>query len=144
MSRAATALLPAVKESFPAGTFAAEGGPDVKGAKLGFVALTDASLLIIAQEKGFFAKYGLTEMKIEKQASWAATRDNIELGSANGGIDGSHILSPMPYHLSIGKITKNNIYLQRHPSHRRRAARQGAAVFVRCTRYHETVVLSMT
>jgi nitrate/nitrite transport system substrate-binding protein len=46
---------------------------------------------------------------VEKQASWAATRDNLELGAGAGGIDGAHILTPMPYHLAIGKITKNNI-----------------------------------
>src|SRR5581483_11790111 len=64
--------------------------------------------IIIAQEKGFYAKYGLTEMKVLKQASWATTRDNLELGSAGGGIDGAHILSPLPYHISVGKVTKNN------------------------------------
>ncbi|MEB3149822.1 MAG: ABC transporter substrate-binding protein, partial [Sphaerospermopsis sp.] len=29
-------------------------------AKLGFIALTDSAPLIIAKEKGFFAKYGMT------------------------------------------------------------------------------------
>ncbi|MFZ9606772.1 MAG: ABC transporter substrate-binding protein, partial [Vulcanococcus sp.] len=31
--------------------------PEVTGATLGFIALTDASPLIIAKEKGFFAKH---------------------------------------------------------------------------------------
>jgi nitrate/nitrite transport system substrate-binding protein len=106
---AAAALFSAIRAAFPGGVFAAETGPEVKGAKLGFIALTDSSPLIIAKEKGFFAKHGLPEMSIEKQASWASTRDNIELGSASGGIDGAHILTPMPYHLSVGKITKNNV-----------------------------------
>jgi len=109
--RAATtaALFSAIKTALPNGVHAADAAPEVKGAKLGFIALTDSAPLIIAQEKGFFAKYGMTEMKVEKQASWAATRDNLELGSASGGIDGAHILTPMPYHLAIGKITKNNV-----------------------------------
>ena len=41
---------------------AAAGGaeaPEVNGATLGFIALTDASPLIIAKEKGFFAKHGM-------------------------------------------------------------------------------------
>ncbi len=105
----AASLLSAVKAAFPRGLFAAESGPEVKGATLGFIALTDSAPLIIAQEKGLFAKYGLPEMNIAKQASWATTRDNLELGSPNGGIDGAHILSPMPYHMAIGKITKNNV-----------------------------------
>jgi len=34
------------------------------------------------------------------QASWAVTRDNLVL-SGGGGIDGAHILSPMPYFMSL-------------------------------------------
>ncbi|MFM7676103.1 MAG: ABC transporter substrate-binding protein, partial [Synechococcus sp.] len=62
---------------------AATGGAtdtEVKGATLGFIALTDASPLIIALEKGFFAKHGMPEVKVVKQTSWAVTRDNLELG----------------------------------------------------------------
>lgn len=33
------------------------------------------------------------------------TRDNLVLGSAGGGIDGAHILTPMPYLMSAGTIT---------------------------------------
>ena len=80
--------------------------PEVTGATLGFIALTDASPLIIAKEKGFFAKHGMPDVKVVKQTSWAATRDNLELGSKSGGIDGAHILTPMPYLLTTGKITK--------------------------------------
>src|SRR6185436_16756034 len=46
---------------------------------------------------------------VSKQASWAATRDNVVLGGGNNGIDGAHILSPMPYLISTGKVTTNNI-----------------------------------
>lgn len=80
--------------------------PEVKGAVLGFIALTDASPLIIAKEKGFFSKYGMPDVQVVKQTSWAATRDNIELGGRQGGIDGAHILSPMPLQLTAGSITK--------------------------------------
>ncbi|HAJ62823.1 MAG TPA: bicarbonate-binding protein [Cyanobacteria bacterium UBA8543] len=83
--------------------------PEVKKAKLGFIALTDAAPLIIAQEKGFFKKYGMDEVEVVKQASWPVTRDNLELGSDKGGIDGAHILSPMPYLMSLGKITKQPV-----------------------------------
>jgi len=76
--------------------------PEVTGAKLGFIALTDAAPLIIAKELGLFAKYGMPDVIVAKQASWAATRDNIVLGSGGGGIDGAHILSPLPYLLTLG------------------------------------------
>ncbi|MCM1982123.1 CmpA/NrtA family ABC transporter substrate-binding protein [Lyngbya confervoides] len=79
--------------------------PEVTTAKLGFIALTDSAPLIIAKEKGIFAKYGMPDVEVVKQASWAATRDNIVLGSGGGGIDGAHILTPMPYLLSLGLVT---------------------------------------
>ncbi|MBD2092324.1 ABC transporter substrate-binding protein [Microcoleus sp. FACHB-1515] len=82
-----------------------ETTPEVTTAKLGFIALTDAAPLIVAQEKGFFAKYGMTDVEVAKQASWGTTRDNLVLGSGGGGIDGAHILSPMPYLISEGIVT---------------------------------------
>jgi nitrate/nitrite transport system substrate-binding protein len=88
------ALAGLAKTAFPAGAFAQIGGPEVKGTRLGYIALTDASPLIIAKEKGFFAKHGLPDMEIVKQASWAATRDNMALGLKANGIDGGHILRP--------------------------------------------------
>ena len=87
---------------------AAADTPEVTTAKLGFIALTDSAPLIIAKEKGLFAKYGMPDVEVLKQASWAVTRDNLELGSAGGGIDGAHILTPMPYLMSAGTITKGN------------------------------------
>jgi nitrate/nitrite transport system substrate-binding protein len=81
--------------------------PEVSGVTLGFIALTDSSPLIIAKEKGFFAKHGMPDVKVVKQTSWAVTRDNLELGGAKGGIDGAHILSPMPLLMTAGKITKS-------------------------------------
>jgi nitrate/nitrite transport system substrate-binding protein len=47
----------------------------------------------------------MPDVEVLKQASWAATRDNLVLGSAAGGIDGAHILSPMPYLMTLGTIT---------------------------------------
>ncbi|MET0879698.1 MAG: CmpA/NrtA family ABC transporter substrate-binding protein [Tardiphaga sp.] len=103
------ALLAAAKLNFPAGAFAQGAGPEVKGAKLGFIALTDAAPLFVAKEKGIFAKYGLPETEVLKQASWGTTRDNLVLGSEGNGIDGAHILTPMPYLISSGKVTQNNV-----------------------------------
>lgn len=93
----------------PAANVSAADAPEVTTAKLGFIALTDSAPLIIAKEKGLFAKYGMKDVEVIKQASWPVTRDNLELGSANGGIDGAHILTPMPYLMSLGKITKQPV-----------------------------------
>jgi nitrate/nitrite transport system substrate-binding protein len=104
------ALFGVLQAKFPAGVHIAEAaGPEVTKAILGYIALIDASPLAIAKEKGFFAKHGMPDVEVSKQASWGATRDNIALGSANNGIDGAHILTPMPYLISAGKVTQNNV-----------------------------------
>ena len=104
----AIATVAAAKLAFPAGAFAQGAGPEVKGTKLGYIALTDAAPLIIAKEKGIFAKYGVPDMEILKQASWGATRDNIALGSKANGIDGGHLLRPKVLLYSTGKVMQNN------------------------------------
>jgi nitrate/nitrite transport system substrate-binding protein len=45
----ASALMSAIAAKFPAGAFAQGAGPEVKGAKLGFIALTDAAPLFVAK-----------------------------------------------------------------------------------------------
>ncbi|WP_353078746.1 CmpA/NrtA family ABC transporter substrate-binding protein [Synechococcus lacustris] len=91
----------------PLVAIAAPGKPETTEVELGFIALTDSAPLIIAKEKGFFNKQGMTGVELKKQTSWAVTRDNLELGGSRGGIDGAHILTPMPYLLSTGAITKS-------------------------------------
>jgi nitrate/nitrite transport system substrate-binding protein len=111
---ATAALLAAARLNFPAGAFAAAAGPEVAKAKLGFIALTDAAPLFVAKEKGLFAKYGMGEVEVEKQSSWGTTRDNLVLGSEGNGIDGAHILTPMPYLISTGLVTQNNVPTPMH------------------------------
>jgi len=86
-----------------------ETTPEVTNVKLGFTPIFEAAPLIIAKEKGFFAKYGMTGAEVSKQANWGAARDNVEIGSAGGGIDGGQWQMPMPYLISEGLITKNNV-----------------------------------
>jgi nitrate/nitrite transport system substrate-binding protein len=102
------ALLAAAKLNFPAGAFAQGAGPEVTKATLGFIALSDAGPLFVAKDKGLFAKFGMPDVEVTKQASWGTTRDNLVLGGEGNGIDGAHILSPMPYLISAGKVTQNN------------------------------------
>ncbi|MBC7522017.1 MAG: ABC transporter substrate-binding protein, partial [Sandarakinorhabdus sp.] len=44
--------------------------PETVSAKLGYIALTDSAPVIIAKAKGLFAKYGMTDVSVIKQASW--------------------------------------------------------------------------
>jgi nitrate/nitrite transport system substrate-binding protein len=104
------ALIGALKTNFPAGVHVVEAaGPELTKATLGFIALTDAAPLFVAKEKGIFAKYGMPDVEVQKQASWGTTRDNLVLGSEGNGIDGAHILTPMPYLISAGRVTQNNV-----------------------------------
>jgi nitrate/nitrite transport system substrate-binding protein len=109
-SASTAALLGAVGTQFPFGIHTVmAAGPETTKANLGFIALTDAAPLFVAKEKGIFAKYGMPDVEVQKQASWGATRDNLVLGSEGNGIDGAHILTPMPYLISAGKVTQNNV-----------------------------------
>ena len=83
-------------------------GLETTKAKLGFIALTDAAPLFVAEELGLFAKHGMSDVEVLKQSSWGTTRDNLVLGAGSGGIDGAHILTPMPYLMAAGKVTTNN------------------------------------
>lgn len=65
--------------------------------KLGFIALTDCAPLVIAKERGFFRKHGLS-VELERQASWANIRDKV----CHGLLDGAQMLAPMPLASTLG------------------------------------------
>jgi len=106
---ATAALFAAARTAFPAGAFAQGAGPETKKAVLGYIALTDSAPLIIAKEQGLFAKYGVPDVDVSKQASWGATRDNIVLGAERNGIDGAHILRSFVQLITTGAVTQNNV-----------------------------------
>ena len=81
--------------------------PEVTTAKLGYLPIVESAPIIIAKEKGFFAKHGMVGLTVDKQANWGAARDNVKIGSAGGGIDGGQWQMPMPYLISEGLITDN-------------------------------------
>ncbi len=86
-----------------------EQAPETPNVKLGYIPIVEAAPLIIAQEKGFFAKYGMSGVELSKQASWGSARDNLEIGSQGGGIDGGQWQMPMPHLITEGVITKGNV-----------------------------------
>lgn len=92
----------------PVANIKPEQKPEITKAKLGYIPIVESAPLIIAQEKGFFAKYGMTEVELSKQASWGSARDNLEIGSQGGGIDGGQWQMPMPHLITEGLITKGN------------------------------------
>jgi nitrate/nitrite transport system substrate-binding protein len=64
---------------------------------LGFIALTDCASLVMAKELGYFEDHGL-DVTLQKQASWAATRDAL----LTNEIDGAHCLFGMPFSVATG------------------------------------------
>ena len=97
----AAAILAAIGEVFPLGAataLAQEPGklekPDLK---IGFIPITCASPIIMAQPMGFYSKHGLN-VDVVKTAGWAIVRDK----AMNKEYDASHMLSPMPIAISLG------------------------------------------
>ena len=102
---ATAALMSAVKAAFPAGAFAQAAGPEVKGTKLGYIALTDASPLIIAKEKGFFAKHGLPDMEVAEAG--LVGRHARQHGARHQGQRHrrrAHLLRPKVHLYTTGKV----------------------------------------
>lgn len=58
---------------------------------LGFVPLTDCAPLVVAREKGFFARQGLS-VELSRESSWANIRDKV----CTGMLDGAQMLAAMP------------------------------------------------
>jgi bicarbonate transport system substrate-binding protein len=79
--------------------------PETTAIKLGYIPIVEAAGLVIAKEKGFFSKYGMTDVELSKQANWASARDNVTIGSQGGGIDGGQWQMPMPHLITEGIIT---------------------------------------
>ncbi len=97
-----TNALAAVSSVLPLGTIealAAEktGTPEKRELKVGFIAITCASPLIMADPLGFYAREGL-QVTMVKTAGWALIRDKV----LNREYDASHMLAPMPIAMSIG------------------------------------------
>jgi nitrate/nitrite transport system substrate-binding protein len=97
-----TNAMAAISSVLPLGAieaFAAEktGAIEKRELKVGFIAITCASPLIIAEPLGFYAREGL-QVSMVKTAGWALIRDKV----INREYDASHMLAPMPIAMSIG------------------------------------------
>ncbi len=65
--------------------------------RLGYVRLTDAAPLLVADALGLFHRRGVT-VSLSRVGAWAALRDHIALGH----LDGGQMLSPMPIAAHLG------------------------------------------
>ena len=71
--------------------------PEKKDLKVGFIAITCATPIIMAAPMGYYTKNGLN-VDVIRTAGWAVIRDK----SLNGEYDAAHMLSPMPLALTMG------------------------------------------
>jgi nitrate/nitrite transport system substrate-binding protein len=74
-----------------------KGSLEKKDLKIGFIPITCASPLIMADPLGFYKKQGL-DVTVVKTAGWALIRDKV----LNKEYDASHMLAPMPIAMSMG------------------------------------------
>jgi nitrate/nitrite transport system substrate-binding protein len=92
----AASLFAGLPVGWTGGVYASDA-PETKALKLGIIALTDCSPIVIAHEKRLFKKYGI-ESTVIKGASWAAIRDSL----SNDDIQATHMLIGMPFASTMG------------------------------------------
>src|SRR5262245_7609175 len=95
---AAAAVLAGVPAGWFGGVYAADA-PEYPKVRIGIIALTDCSSIVMAYELGLFKKHGI-EATISKEASWAVIRDRLSLGENQA----THMLLGMPYASTIGLL----------------------------------------
>jgi nitrate/nitrite transport system substrate-binding protein len=91
-------LLASLPRGWVGGAYAGDG-PETPKVRIGIIALTDCSSIVMAHELGLFKKYGI-ESTISKEASWAVIRDRLSLGENQA----THLLLGMPYASIMGLL----------------------------------------
>jgi nitrate/nitrite transport system ATP-binding protein len=66
--------------------------------ELGFIPLTDCAPLVVAKEKGFFKKYGLEEVNLNREPSWRAILDGV----TTRRLDAAQMVAGMPLAMTLG------------------------------------------
>ncbi|MCG6134603.1 MAG: nitrate ABC transporter ATP-binding protein [Nostoc sp. LLA-1] len=92
-------------QQIPAPVVTSRSGLEKVNLDIGFMPLTDAAPLIVAKEKGFFAKYGLENINLNRAGSW----NEIAQGVATGKLDAAQMLAGMPLAMTLGAGGKTPI-----------------------------------
>jgi len=66
--------------------------------EIGFIPLTDCAPLVVAKEKGLFAKHGLEEVSLSREPSWKAIVDGI----TNQRLDAAQMVAGLPLAMTLG------------------------------------------
>ena len=106
-SSAAASLIASIFPVEAAKAMAKEGGkiekPDLS---IGFIPITCATPIIMAEPMGFYEKHGLNA-KVRRAAGWAMVRD----WAITEEVDAAHMLSPMPLSITLGAGSARVPYL---------------------------------
>ena len=95
-SSAAAVVLAGLPARWTGGVYASDA-PEQPKVRIGIIALTDCSSIVMAHELGLFKKHGI-ESTISKEASWAVIRDRLTLGENQA----THMLLGTPYAATMG------------------------------------------
>ena len=97
----ASTLASAIASFFPLAAateaFAQAGKPEKTDLKVGFIPISCATPIIMAEPMGFYKKQGLN-VDVVKTAGWAVVRDK----TINKEYDAAHMLAAMPIAISLG------------------------------------------
>ena len=97
----ASTLASAIASFFPLAAateaFAQAGKPEKTDLKVGFIPISCATPIIMAEPLGFYKKQGLN-VEVVKTAGWAVIRDK----TINKEYDAAHMLAAMPIAISLG------------------------------------------
>ena len=93
---AAGVLMSGLPRGWAGGVYASDA-PETAAVRIGMIALTDCSPIVIAHELGYFKKFGITST-VSKEASWAVIRDKLPLGENHA----THMLLGMPIASTMG------------------------------------------
>lgn len=96
-----SSLIPFDKARLLAAEPVKPGDIEKKDLTIGFIPITCATPIIMAEPMGFYAKHGLNAT-VRRAAGWAMIRD----WTINGDVDAAHMLSPMPLAITMGVGSK--------------------------------------
>lgn len=71
--------------------------PTARPIRLGFVPLNDCAPLVMASERGLFARFGL-DVRLSRELGWATVRDKL----VHGELDAAHAPCGLPLALALG------------------------------------------
>jgi nitrate/nitrite transport system substrate-binding protein len=91
-------VLAGVPRGWAGGAYA-DDSPEVKDVRIGIIALTDCSSIVMAHELGYFKQFGINSI-VSKEASWAVIRDKMNLGENQA----THMLIGMPFASTMGLL----------------------------------------